>query len=71
MMTYHGDNEPDDDCKSGMLLDYAELVLLTIMAIVYIIPAIYIVRRYKYQMDAFSYWMIVIYIIGFICKCRH
>jgi hypothetical protein len=51
-----------------MFSDYLELSILSIMALAYIFPAAYIIRKYKGQMDAFSYWMIVIYIIGFICK---
>ncbi len=49
-----------------MSWDYGELAFITILSIAYIIPGSIMIKKYKNQMDTFSLWMILIYIIGFI-----
>jgi len=49
-----------------MTWDYIELFLVLVLSIGYIIPGSYMIKKYRQQMDTFSLWMVIIYIIGFI-----
>ena len=55
---------------SSVLVDLIEAIIITLLAICYIVPAVIILKKYKDNLDIFSFWMILVYLFGFLSKIR-
>jgi len=60
----------EDDYKKYfadmLFFDKIETFTNSLLTILFIVPSIYLLVKYKRYMDHFTKWMIIIYIIGFI-----
>jgi hypothetical protein len=50
-----------------LLLDYVEAGVLLGLTLLYLVPASIFLKRYRRNLDAFSSWMILVYLFGFVC----
>ncbi len=51
-----------------LLLDYVEAGVLLGLTLLYLVPASIFLKRYRRNLDGFSFWMILVYLFGFICN---
>lgn len=51
-----------------LLFDYVEAGILLGLTFLYLVPASIFLKRYLRNLDAFSSWMILVYLFGFICN---
>ena len=53
---------------TDLLLDYVEAGVLLALTLLYLVPASLFLKRYRRNLDAFSSWMILVYLFGFVCN---
>ena len=51
-----------------MLFEYLEGGALFSLTVLYLVPASIVLSKYRKNLDGFSFWMILVYLFGFICK---
>jgi hypothetical protein len=59
--------EPLRPSCTELLLDYVEAGVLLGLTLLYLVPASIFLKRYRRNLDAFSSWMILVYLFGFVC----
>ena len=53
---------------SSLVLDFVEFALMCCLTFLYLVPAIVILKKYRVSLDRFSFYMIILYLFGFISK---